>query len=124
MPRAYIMRFSKAISKVSGLDDGTVRKALKKGLRHMSLFKNEICAKYPQTFKDAMHRAKGFIDLEEENKRVEQKLARTRDEVTKASEECEERTTRHERLGLCYLAEEIARQSRVGKIGSDIRVTA
>ncbi|GMN54012.1 hypothetical protein TIFTF001_023139 [Ficus carica] len=42
--RAYIKRFSKAISEISGLDDGTAREALKKGLRHISLFKNEICA--------------------------------------------------------------------------------
>ncbi|GMN70114.1 hypothetical protein TIFTF001_039157 [Ficus carica] len=32
--RAYIKRFSKAILEISGLDDGTAREALKKGLRH------------------------------------------------------------------------------------------
>ena len=47
--RAYIRRFSKAIYEISGLNDGTAREALKKGLRHMSLFKNEICAKYRPT---------------------------------------------------------------------------
>ncbi|GMN46220.1 hypothetical protein TIFTF001_015412 [Ficus carica] len=75
---AYIKCFSKAISEISGLDDGTAREALKKGLRDMSLFKNKICAKYPPTIQDALHRAKGFIDLEEENERIERELARTR----------------------------------------------
>ncbi|GMN51816.1 hypothetical protein TIFTF001_020968 [Ficus carica] len=32
--RTYIKHFSKAISEISGLDDGTVGEALKKGLRH------------------------------------------------------------------------------------------
>ncbi|GMN30544.1 hypothetical protein TIFTF001_046432 [Ficus carica] len=85
---AYIKRFSKAISEISGLDDGTAREALKKGLRHWSLFKNEICARYPSTIQDALHRAKGFIELEEENERAERDLARTREEV--------ERSTRRE----------------------------
>ncbi|GMN26380.1 hypothetical protein TIFTF001_044002 [Ficus carica] len=85
--RAYIKRFSKAISEISGLDDGTAREALKKGLRHRSLFKNEICAQYPPTIQDALHRAKGFIELEEENERVERNLARTRDELSKTREE-------------------------------------
>ncbi|GMN67946.1 hypothetical protein TIFTF001_037007 [Ficus carica] len=67
--RAYNKRFSKAISEISGLNDGTAREALKKGLRHKSLFKNEIYARYPPTIQDAMHRAKGFIELEEENER-------------------------------------------------------
>ena len=62
--RAYIKCLSKAISEISGLDDGTAREALKKGLRHKSLVKNNICARYPPTIQDAMHRAKGFIDLE------------------------------------------------------------
>ncbi|GMN60219.1 hypothetical protein TIFTF001_029324 [Ficus carica] len=70
-----------------GLDDGTAREALKKGLRHRSLFKNEICARYPPTIQDALHRAKGFIELEEENERVERDLARTRDELSKSREE-------------------------------------
>ncbi|GMN28780.1 hypothetical protein TIFTF001_041222 [Ficus carica] len=88
--RAYIKRFNKAISEIYGLDDGTTREALKKGLRHKSLFKNEICARYPPTIQDAaMHRAKGYIKLEEENKRVERDLARTRVEVTKARDERE-----------------------------------
>ncbi|GMN27512.1 hypothetical protein TIFTF001_044132 [Ficus carica] len=85
--RAYIKHFSKAISEISGLDDGTAREALKKGLRHRSLFKNEICARYPLTIQDALHRAKGFIELEEENERVERDLARTRDELSNAHEE-------------------------------------
>ncbi|GMN56293.1 hypothetical protein TIFTF001_025413 [Ficus carica] len=93
--RAYIKRFSKAISKISGLDDGTTREALKKDLRHRSLFKNEICARYPPTIQDALHRAKGFIELEEENKRVDRDLARTREEVAKAREK-RERAFRHE----------------------------
>ncbi|GMN65353.1 hypothetical protein TIFTF001_034423 [Ficus carica] len=93
---AYIKRFSKAISEISGLDDGTAREALKKGLRHKSLFKNEICARYPPTIQDAMHRAKGFIKLEEENERVERDLARTREEVAKARDE-REKTFRRER---------------------------
>ncbi|GMN48610.1 hypothetical protein TIFTF001_017761 [Ficus carica] len=80
----YIKRFGKAISEISGLDDGTAREALKKGLRHKSLFKNEIYARYPPTIQDVMHRAKGFIELEEENERVERDLARTREEVEKA----------------------------------------
>ncbi|GMN62665.1 hypothetical protein TIFTF001_031744 [Ficus carica] len=85
----YIKRFSKAISEIFGLDDGTAMEALKKGLRHKSLFKNEICARYSPTIHDTMHRAKGFIELEEENERVERELARTREEVTKACEERE-----------------------------------
>ena len=36
---------------------------------------------------DDMHRAKGFIELEEENERVEHDLARTREEVSKARAE-------------------------------------
>ncbi|GMN19505.1 hypothetical protein TIFTF001_042883 [Ficus carica] len=87
--RAYIKRFSKAISEISGLDDDTAREALKKGLRHRSLFKNEICARYPPTIQDALHRAKGFIELEEENERVERDLARTREELSKARDERE-----------------------------------
>ncbi|GMN69554.1 hypothetical protein TIFTF001_038600 [Ficus carica] len=87
--RAYIKRFSKAILEISGLDDGTAREALKKGLRHRSLFKNEICARYPPTIQDALHRAKGFIELEEENERVERDLARTREELSKARDERE-----------------------------------
>ncbi|GMN62714.1 hypothetical protein TIFTF001_031786 [Ficus carica] len=94
--RAYIKRFSKAISEISGLDDGTAREALKKGLRHRSLFKNEICARYPPTIQDALHRAKGFIELEEENERVERDLARTREELSKARNE-REKTLRRER---------------------------
>ncbi|GMN65329.1 hypothetical protein TIFTF001_034407, partial [Ficus carica] len=94
--RAYIKRFSKAISEISGLDDGTTREALKKGLRHRSLFKNEICARYPPTIQDALHRAKGFIELEEENERVERDLARTREELSKARDE-REKNFRRER---------------------------
>ncbi|GMN70321.1 hypothetical protein TIFTF001_039363 [Ficus carica] len=58
MLHAYIRCFSEAISEISGLDNGTARKALNKGMRHMSLFKNEICAKYPLTIQDAIHRGK------------------------------------------------------------------
>ncbi|GMN71213.1 hypothetical protein TIFTF001_053364 [Ficus carica] len=94
--RAYIKRFSKAISEISGLDDGTAREALKKGLRHRSLFKNDICARYPPTIQDALHRAKGFIELEEENERVERDLARTREELSKARDE-REKNFRRER---------------------------
>ncbi|GMN74449.1 hypothetical protein TIFTF001_053156, partial [Ficus carica] len=93
--RAYIKHFNKAISEISGLDDGTAREALKKGSRHKSLFKNEICARYPPTIQDAMHRAKGFIELEEENERVECDLTRTREEVAKAHDE-REKTFRRE----------------------------
>ncbi|GMN32802.1 hypothetical protein TIFTF001_041790 [Ficus carica] len=93
--RAYIKRFSKAISEISGLDDGTGREALKKGLRHRSLFKNEICARYPPTIQDALHPAKGFIELEEENERVERDLARTREEISRARNE-QEKTFRRE----------------------------
>ncbi|GMN69985.1 hypothetical protein TIFTF001_039030 [Ficus carica] len=39
--RAYIKRFSKAISEISGLDDGTAREALKKGLRHKESSKRD-----------------------------------------------------------------------------------
>lgn len=84
---AYIRRFSIAISEIFGLDYGTERKGLKKGLRHMSFFKNKLCTKYMSTIQDAMHRVKGFIDLEEENECVERELARTREELTKAHEE-------------------------------------
>ncbi|GMN62972.1 hypothetical protein TIFTF001_032049 [Ficus carica] len=84
---AYIKRFSKAILEISGLDDGTARKDLKKGLRHKSLFKNEIYTRYPPTIQDALHRAKGFIELEEENERVDRDLVRTRKEVLRAREE-------------------------------------
>ena len=42
------------------MDDGAARETLKKVLRHKSLFKNEICARYPPTIQDAMHRAKGL----------------------------------------------------------------
>ncbi|GMN66223.1 hypothetical protein TIFTF001_035294 [Ficus carica] len=94
--RVYIKRFSKAISEISGLDDGTAREALKKGLRHRSLFKNENCARYPPTIQDALHQAKGFIELEEENERVERDLARTREEFSRARNE-QEKTFRRER---------------------------
>ncbi|GMN19954.1 hypothetical protein TIFTF001_047019 [Ficus carica] len=94
--RAYIKRFSKAISEISGLDDGTAREALKKGLRHRSLFKNEICARYPPTIQDALHRAKGFIELEEENERVERDLTRTQEELSKARDK-REKSFRRER---------------------------
>ncbi|GMN60018.1 hypothetical protein TIFTF001_029116 [Ficus carica] len=94
--RAYIKRFSKAISELSGLDDGTAREALKKGLRHRSLFKNEICARYPPRIQDALHRAKGFIELEEENERVERDLTCTRDELSKARDD-RAKTFRRER---------------------------
>ncbi|GMN25023.1 hypothetical protein TIFTF001_043853 [Ficus carica] len=83
------LEFIWSYSKISGLDDGTAREALKKGLRHKSLFKNEICARYPPTIQDALHRAKGFIELEEENERVERDLARTREELSKARDERE-----------------------------------
>ncbi|GMN47315.1 hypothetical protein TIFTF001_016488 [Ficus carica] len=73
--RAYTKRFSKAIFKISGLDDGTTREGLKKGLRHKSLFKNEIYPRYPPTIQYVMQWAKGFIELEKENKRVERDLA-------------------------------------------------
>lgn len=56
--RAYMRCFSKVIYEIFGLDDGTDREVLKKGQRHMSLYKNEICTKYPPTIQDAMHRAK------------------------------------------------------------------
>ncbi|GMN60220.1 hypothetical protein TIFTF001_029312 [Ficus carica] len=94
--RAYIKHFSKAISEIYGLNDGTTREALKKGLRDNYLFKNEICARYPPTIQDAMHRAKGLIELEEENERVERDLARMREEVAKARDE-QEKTFRHKR---------------------------
>lgn len=95
--RTYFKCFIKAILEISGLDDGTTGEVLKKGLKHMSLFKNEICTKYLPTIQNALHRAKGFIDLEEENERVEQELAWTQKEVTmKACDERQEQTTRHE----------------------------
>ncbi|GMN51348.1 hypothetical protein TIFTF001_020490 [Ficus carica] len=84
--RTYIKCFSKAISEISGLDDGTARKALKKGLRHKSLFKNEIYTRYPPTIQEAMHRAKGFIEMEEENERIECDLAQTRKEAREERE--------------------------------------
>ncbi|GMN70146.1 hypothetical protein TIFTF001_039188 [Ficus carica] len=59
--------FAKPISEIFGLDDGTAREALKKCLRHKYLCKNEICARYPLMIQDVLHRAKGFIELEEEN---------------------------------------------------------
>ncbi|GMN48556.1 hypothetical protein TIFTF001_017735 [Ficus carica] len=62
--RAYIKCFSKALSEISRPDDGMTREALKKGLGHKSLFKNEICTSYPPTIQDAMHQAKRFIELE------------------------------------------------------------
>ena len=67
LPHAYIKHFSKVISEISGLDDGTTKEALKKGLRHKSLFKNKICARYLRTIQHATHRVKGFTELEEEN---------------------------------------------------------
>ena len=73
-----------------------MKEALKKGLRHRSLFKNEIYARYPPTIQDALHRAKGFIELEEENERVESDLARTKEEIAKVCNECE-KTFRRER---------------------------
>ncbi|GMN47400.1 hypothetical protein TIFTF001_016567 [Ficus carica] len=94
--RAYIKCFSKAISEISGLDDGTARKALKKGLKHKSLFKNDIYTRYPPTIQDALHRAKGFIELEDENERVDRDLARTREEVSRVCEE-REKSFRRER---------------------------
>ena len=61
---------------------------LKKGLRHKSFFENEICARYPPTIQ--------FIELEEENERVEHDITQTREEIAKARKEYE-RTFRHER---------------------------
>ncbi|GMN51474.1 hypothetical protein TIFTF001_020629 [Ficus carica] len=81
--RAYIKRFSKEIFEISKLDDGTAREALKKGLMHNSLFKNEIYARYPPTIQDTLHRGKGFIDCER---------ART----TRHTEPREEWTSRHD----------------------------
>ena len=75
MLHTYFKHFIKAIIEISGLDDGTTGETLKKGMKHMSLFKNEICTKYPPTIQNALHRAKWFINLEEENERVEQELA-------------------------------------------------
>ena len=75
MLRAYIRCFSKAISEISRLDNGTAIEALKKDLRHMSILKNKICAKFPLTIQDTMHRAKGFIELEKENECIERELA-------------------------------------------------
>ncbi|GMN67289.1 hypothetical protein TIFTF001_036351 [Ficus carica] len=51
--------------------------------------------RYRPTIQDAMHRAKGFIELEEENERVERELTRTREEIAKAREE-RERTMRRD----------------------------
>ncbi|GMN23833.1 hypothetical protein TIFTF001_040500 [Ficus carica] len=92
---AYINRFSKAISEISRLDDGTAREVLKKVLRHKSLFNNEIYARYPPIIRDVMHREKGFTKLEEVNERVERDLARAREEVVKARDK-REKTFRHE----------------------------
>ena len=72
----YIKRFSNAVSAISGLDDGTAREALKKGLLHKSLFKNDICVNYPGSIRDTLNRAKGFMELEDENERVEEELRR------------------------------------------------
>ncbi|GMN55829.1 hypothetical protein TIFTF001_024942 [Ficus carica] len=110
--RAYIKRFSKAISEISGLDDGTAREALKKGLRHRSLFKNEICARYPPTIQDALHRAKGFIELEEENERVERDLARTRDELSKAHDERAKTFRRERSRPQCRTGHRVERTTR------------
>ena len=44
-----------------------------------------------------MHRAKKFIDSEEENERIERELARTREKVTKVA-----RSARKERRGQTY----------------------
>lgn len=97
MLHTYFKRFIKAILEISGLDDGTMWEALKKGLKHISLFKKEICTKYPSTIQNALHRVKGFIDLEEENERVEEELSWTQKEVMmKACEKRQEQTTRHE----------------------------
>ena len=110
--RAYIKHFSKAISEISGLDNGTKREALKKGLRHKSLFKNEICARYPPTIQDALHRAKGFIELEEENERVERDLARTRDEVAKTREEKQKMFRRERPQPQCKAERRVERSTR------------
>ncbi|GMN49594.1 hypothetical protein TIFTF001_018758 [Ficus carica] len=110
--RAYNKRFSKAISEISGLDDGTAREALKKGLRHRSLFKNEICARYPPTIQDALHRAKGFIELEEKNERVERDLARTREELSKARDEREKNFRRERPRQQCPTEKRVERSTR------------
>lgn len=47
--RIYFKCFIKVILEISGLDDGTTGEVLKKGLKHMSLFKNEICSMYLPT---------------------------------------------------------------------------
>ena len=54
-------------NEINGLDDGTVREALKRGLFHKSLFKKKVFSRYRATIQEALHLAKGFIDLEEKN---------------------------------------------------------
>ena len=56
----------------------------------MSLFKIEICFKYSPTIQNAIHRDKGFTDLEKENECVEHELSYTREKVMKVPEEDEE----------------------------------
>ncbi|EXB67285.1 hypothetical protein L484_025767 [Morus notabilis] len=78
--KSYIDRFNVALSKITGLDDGAAREALKKGLLHKSKFKDSICSDYPKSIRSALNRAKGFIDLEEEDLQIEWELARSREQ--------------------------------------------
>ncbi|GMN65633.1 hypothetical protein TIFTF001_034686 [Ficus carica] len=83
--RSY-SRFSKAISEISGLDDGTAREALKK--------------------------ANGFIKLEEENERVERDLARTRDELSKARDDRAKTFRREHQRPQCRTEHRVERTTR------------
>lgn len=78
--KSYIDRFNAALSKITGLDDGAMREALKKGLLLKSKFKDSICSDYPKSIRSALNRAKGFIDLEEENLQIERELAHSREQ--------------------------------------------
>ncbi|GMN22471.1 hypothetical protein TIFTF001_043528 [Ficus carica] len=76
---AYIKRFSKAISEISGLDDGTVREALKKGLRHRNeRVERDLARTRDELSKAREERAKTFRrERSRPQRRTEHRVERT-----------------------------------------------
>ncbi|XP_024009296.1 uncharacterized protein LOC112084401 [Eutrema salsugineum] len=71
--KKFIDRFKAVVSKIDGVSDRSALEALKRSLWYESCFREEMTLNPPPTIQDALHRASGFIKLEEDIRASERK---------------------------------------------------
>ena len=70
--RDYIRRFSRAMAEIPNVEDRIARFAFKTGLRYGNRFHVEMNSREPKSMSEALDRARGFINLEDIDRRHKQ----------------------------------------------------